>query len=266
MSVLAITFAAVAAVLLVPSRGPRSELTNPAPATGPDAGARAGRRSVAAAAAGVAMLVVLVRGSLLALGLILLAAAVAAARLVARARSRKEAERREERVVETCEVLVGELRAGQPPVTALGRCVEVWPELEPVATAARLGADVPEALRRQGGLPGAGGLRNVAGAWQVSQGSGAGLAVSVAHVAASARESRSTRRLVAAELASAQATARLVAALPLVALVMGSGIGGDPWHFLLASPAGLACLACGLALAFAGLFWIDRIAASVTTW
>jgi len=49
----------------------------------------------------------------------------------------------------------------------------------------------------------------------------------------------------------------------VVALVMGSGIGGEPWQFLLATPAGLTCLACGLVLMFIGLTWIDRIASAV---
>ena len=222
-----------------------------------------GRTVVLVAAAAASTLVVFARGTLLVLGLILLVAALGAGRLATSARARKDAERREERVLEVCEVLVGELRAGQPPVTALGRCVEVWAAFEPVATASLLGADVPTAFRRLADQPGARGLRDIAGAWQVSQGSGAGLAMALTHVSASARESQSTRRLVDSELASAQATARLIAALPLVALVMGSGIGGDPWQFLLATTAGLSCLACGLALAFAGLTWIDRVAAKV---
>ena len=69
--------------------------------------------------------------------------------------------------------------------------------------------------------------------------------------------------LVRSELSSARATARLVALLPLGTLVMSAGIGGSPWSFLTGHPVGLGCLAAGTALVFAGLAWIDRIAASV---
>jgi len=163
-------------------------------------------------------------------------------------------------VVEVCEALAGELRAGQPPLTALRHCVEVWPALETVATAGELGADVPRSLRRLARLPGASGLTEVAGAWQVSQGSGGTMAPALSRVADASRRRRATRHLVASELGSAQATARLVAVLPVAVLAMGSGLGGDPWAFLLTTPPGIACLASGLLLAYAGLAWIERIA------
>jgi tight adherence protein B len=132
-----------------------------------------------------------------------------------------------------------------------------------VATAAGLGADVPSALRRVSVLPGARDLADLAAAWQVSAASGAGLAAMVDQVGAAARATGATRRVVLAELASAQATARLVAVLPLLVLMLGSGVGGDPWHFLLRTPVGLACLATGLALALTGLTWMDRIGTAV---
>jgi tight adherence protein B len=162
-----------------------------------------------------------------------------------------------------CEALVGELRAGQPLVASVEHCRDAWPELDPVVAAARLGADVPAALRRLSQLPGAEGLLEVAAAWQIAHASGAGLATALGQVAASARTRAGTRLLVRGELASAQATARLVALLPLGSLAMAAGIGGDPWHFLLATPVGVGCLGAGVLLVLAGLLWIDRIAAAV---
>ncbi len=86
------------------------------------------------------------------------------------------------------------------------------------------------------------------------------MAIALSRVADASRRRRATQHLVASELASAQATARLVAGLPVLVLVMGSGLGGDPWAFLLATPAGLVCLAAGLLLVYAGLAWIERVA------
>jgi tight adherence protein B len=218
----------------------------------------------AGAAALVGAVVLLLDGTGLALGLIVLGAGGGVLRLWRRARARAEAEQRRRAVIDLGEGLVGELRAGLPPVTALQRGAEQWPPFGPVAAAARLGADVPEALRRLASVPGGEDLRTLAAAWQVSEQSGAALAATLGQVVESARERRTAAQLVHSELASAQATARLVALLPVATLAMAAGVGADPWHFLLERPAGLACLAAGLALVLAGLEWIDRIAAAVT--
>jgi tight adherence protein B len=259
MIVLAGLLAGAAVALVLPGRCP---LRRGAPAARLRR-IRPGAGVAATVAVSAAALTTLFDGTRLMLTLVVLGAVVGAAVLVRRSRAAAAARLRQALVVEVCETLVGELRAGTPPAASLERCRDVWPELEPVVASSRLGADVPAALRRLARAPGAEGLVEIASAWQVSQRTGAGLALSLAQVAATARARQGTRRLVQGELSSAQATARLVAVLPVASLAMSAGIGGDPWHFLLATPAGVGCLGLGALFAFVGLWWIDRIAVAV---
>lgn len=162
-----------------------------------------------------------------------------------------------------CDELAAGLAAGLPPPTAMEAAAETWPAVEEVTVVARLGGSVPSALRHVAERPGAGDLRQVAAAWQVAHRSGASLAQALGGVAEALRAQQSTRRLVASELASARATARLVAGLPVATLLLGSGTGGSPVGFLLGTPAGLLCLSAGLGLAVLGLWWIEVIADTV---
>lgn len=266
--------AATAALLLAAAAGllvaPRARVPRGAGRVGQSLGIPPDRRPsarrapvlsglVTAAVAGA--LFVLLDGTTLGLALVVAGAAAGGGLLVRRAARQRAAVVRSGQVVEVCEWLAGDLRAGLPPQRALRRAVQAWPELAPAATAADLGADVPDALRRLSRLPGASGLAGVAAAWQVAQSSGGTMALALGQVAESARRTRATRLLVASELASAQATARLVAALPVLVLALGAGLGGDPWGFLLRTPPGLVCLGLGVGLALLGLLWIERIAA-----
>ena len=193
-------------------------------------------------------------------GLAAVLAAVGGHMVWQRRRDRRERSLTAVGVLDACEVLAAELAAGRPPGLALGEAARRWPGLAPVLDAWSLGSDVPGALLRVAGTPGAGDLRVVAAAWQVAHHSGTGLAHAVSRVAARIRAQRQTQRVVTSELASARATARLVAALPVVALGMGSGAGGNPWRFLLDTPVGWGCLVAGLAFGIAGLWWIEAIA------
>ncbi len=250
---IAISSAVLAALLLV----------RPAPRLAAPGRSNVERRwlPLTVAAAGVLVAVSMPRVG--GLALVLAGAATGATGLWRRRRRRRSAERMAGQVLETCELLAGELAAGRPPGEALERAAVSWPPLAPVAEAFRVGADVPTALRVLArDLEGARDLRVVAAAWQVAYRTGQGLASAVERVAESLREGAATRRLVTGELGSARATARLVAGLPVLALAMGSGAGGDPWGFLLGHPAGLLCLAGGLAFGLAGLWWIEAIAAA----
>jgi tight adherence protein B len=210
-----------------------------------------------------AVLVVVVPHAWLGPALVLAVGAAGARALWRRRAAGREAEQNAARLAEVCDLLAAELSAGRPVETALDEAATAWPRIRPVAEVCRFGGDVPAAFREAAGVPGAGGLRFLAAAWAMSQRTGGGLGAATRRVAELVARGQATRSVVAGELASARATARLVAALPVVALLMGSGAGADPWTFLLRTPWGLGCLAAGLAVGLLGLWWIEVIAREV---
>jgi tight adherence protein B len=184
-------------------------------------------------------------------------------RLWSSRRARRRAAATAAGVLEAVELVAAEVSAGAPPATALRHAADAWPPLGDAAEAAALGGEVPTVLRRLAVEPGADRLRLVAAAWEVAHRSGAGLADALGAVGAGLRADRATARVVEGELASARATARLVAALPAFALLVSSTTGGGAWTFVTSHPLGWACLLGGLLLGLAGLTWIERIAAGV---
>jgi tight adherence protein B len=166
--------------------------------------------------------------------------------------------------IELCHGLGAELTAGRTPGEALSRAVQGvgFPDadvLKPILAAARDGGDVPTAMISAAPEHGGDGLRRLAACWQVSTRTGAALATLVDRVGLTLRAAESHRHEVSAQLAGPKATARLLAALPLLGILLAAGLGMRPLHFLFGSPAGLGCLLLGISLNACGLCWIHRL-------
>lgn len=160
-------------------------------------------------------------------------------------------------------LMAAELRAGALPSRVLTGLAHDFAFLSPAARATALGGDVPAALRASSETPGLEVLADVGGAWQVAERAGAPLVQVLARLEHTARTQREIEQEVASGIAPARATGRLMAVLPMVGLLLGSGMGGDPVGVLTGTWIGVACLAGGCGLACAGVAWVERIASSI---
>lgn len=172
----------------------------------------------------------------------------------------------EGRALETAlDVLVGDLRAGAHPANAFSVAAaethsSVAASFRAVAARARLGADVPAGLRNVAvfsALPAY--WERLAVCWQLA--GEHGLAMSTLIRAAQrdiAERQRFTARTMSG-MAGARSTAAVLAALPLLGVVLGQLIGARPVSFLLGGHAGGWLLLAGVTLACCGLLWSDRI-------
>ncbi|MCK2214571.1 type II secretion system F family protein [Actinomadura sp. ATCC 31491] len=166
--------------------------------------------------------------------------------------------------IELCQALTAELSTGRTPGEALTRAIPAvsFPDadvLRPVLAAARDGGDVPAALRTAAPQQGGEGLCHLAACWQVSLTAGAALAALTERVAATLRTAQMHRQDVAAQLAGPRTTARMLAVLPVLGLLMAAALNMHPLNFLFGSLPGLACLTTGTALNACGLWWTNRL-------
>lgn len=195
-----------------------------------------------------------------------------------RARDRWErlrAERKEESlwrasVIEVCDGMAAELRAGRAPHAAFAHAAAVvdprvggpimteWRRCEAEGT----GTGLDVALERLADRPGAGGLRMLAACWRIGADKGGAFAPVIEGLAAALRDEEAQRREIAAHLAGPRATARLLAVLPVLGVGMAAALGADPLSFLFGTLPGLACLAAGVGLDLGGLWWTRRLARS----
>lgn len=169
--------------------------------------------------------------------------------------------------IDICQTVAAELRAGRTPAEALRHaCQTVDPSaaarLGPVLAAAQTGDDVADALVAVAHIPGARGLARLAACWRVGAEAGGAFADVIDRAAATLRDEHAHREEIAAQLAGPRATARLLAVLPVLGILLAAALGTHPLAFFLGTPYGLACFGLGLALDGTGLWWTHRLASS----
>ncbi|WP_412738846.1 hypothetical protein [Krasilnikovia sp. MM14-A1259] len=210
-------------------------------------------------------------------------AAAVYAGLACRALTRSTARRRSAagraRALDDLCALAADLRAGLPPAVAAGGVPFAGPFAADDALAATAPSDQVRRLVRvagrdwatgrdaaragcwPGGDPGQRRLAELTGAvWRLAERTGAPAADLVERIEADARAGDRARASAAAQAAGAQATAVLLAVLPLGGIALGYAIGADPVQVLLHTPLGGACALAAAALQCAGLLWADRLA------
>ncbi|MFJ6798415.1 type II secretion system F family protein [Streptomyces sp. NPDC091268] len=186
--------------------------------------------------------------------------------LRAREQDRARAARAAE-VAALCGAVVGELRAGAQPGQALTAALRRTASgaagqggaVVAVLAAAAFGGEVPGALRQAAREPGAEGLAGMAACWRVSVDGGAGLAAGLDRLEEALRAERDREESLRAQLAGARSTTGVLALLPVVGLLIGTGLGADPLEVLLHRPVGWGCLMAGGVLEALGLLWCRRI-------
>jgi tight adherence protein B len=101
----------------------------------------------------------------------------------------------------------------------------------------------------------------LAAAWSVADAAGAPLASCLTMLASALRDEAQLRREARAALAGPAASARLVTALPLIAVAFGALLGFDTLGVLFGNPLGLACLVLGSLFLWAGARWSRSLVA-----
>ena len=163
-------------------------------------------------------------------------------------------------VTDACTTLASQVRVGRVATEALMTAADDCPILMQARAAHLLGGDVLSVWRTQSHARGCGGLAELARAWQISTQTGAPMAAALERVVDGMTTEDAVRAVVAGELAGPRATGKIMAVLPVLGLAMGYALGGDPVGFLLEGVLGWSCLVGGVALASAGVLWVESLA------
>ena len=94
---------------------------------------------------------------------------------------------------------------------------------------------------------------------EVSDRTGAPLGISLDRIIHKLINQRSDKQLIATELASVKATISILAALPVIGIILSSLLGTNAITWYMHSKLGLVCLLSGLVLEGLGLVWIRAL-------
>lgn len=177
----------------------------------------------------------------------------------------------EQSPADTLERVAVLLEAGLPPVSAwrhvaetgargpASLMAEALARGEPGGAALAAASGGRPARPRRPGQDPATPWRQAAAAWQVAEESGAPLAASLTSIADALRSLEQARRDAEVALAGPIMTARIVLALPVLGLLLGSALGFDSLGVLLLRPVGWILLAAAAALVVAARAWSRRL-------
>lgn len=169
------------------------------------------------------------------------------------------ARRRVQAVAEGLGVLAAELRAGRSVTEAADAAVAGCPDEAAGAALGRvlrLGVAPPpaEAAGEVGEV-----LARVAAAVRLSSRTGCSLAGVATAVEDDLRARARAETELRAAVAGPRASAAVLAGLPVLGLLMGSGVGADPWRVLTTTGTGNLLLVAGVVLEVAGTAWSGRL-------
>lgn len=164
-------------------------------------------------------------------------------------------------------VLVAELRVGAHPAAAVQTAAdthadgssEVARSLARVAAVARLGGDIPAALRSAAPVHLRAWMERVAGAWALADRHGIALADLLDAVRCDTEHRVRFAADLHARLAGPRATAAVLAGLPLLGLALGQAMGAAPLRVLGGTAVGQLLLVIGTGLACGGVQWSARL-------
>ena len=252
----AVLLVAAAALLIWPSR--RAVVRLPGPPTRPGWSPGGGAAGTPVVLGAVLAAAVCASFSTPLVAALAAAGAATGVRAAARRRATAQMEAGLRGLADGLGALAADLRSGRSLAAASGAAEQACGDPRTGRSLIRA-VQTPEAPPAEAPGEVADALARIAAAARLSTRTGCSLAAVATAVEDDLRARARHRAEMRAATAGPRASAVVLAGLPVLGLLMGSGVGADPWRILTATGAGQALLVGGVALEAAGLAWSRRL-------